>query len=61
MSQKKTPRRLWINKEDAQRLEEGSFYLSYEKLGAHPDKEGVWFAVWAPGADGVSVLGEFND
>ena len=61
MSQKKTPSRLWINKEDAQRLEEGSFYLSYEKLGAHPDKEGVWFAVWAPGADGVSVLGEFND
>ena len=61
MPPKKTPRRLWINKEDAQRLEEGSFYRSYEKLGAHPDKEGVWFAVWAPGADGVSVLGEFND
>ncbi len=61
MPKKKTPRRLWIDKEDAQRLEEGSFYRSYEKLGAHPDKEGVWFAVWAPGADSVSVLGEFND
>ncbi len=61
MPPKKTPRRLWINKEDAQRLEEGSFYRSYEKLGAHPDGQGVWFAVWAPGADGVSVLGEFND
>ena len=61
MPPKKTPRRLWINKEDAQRLEEGSFYRSYEKLGAHPDGQGVWFAVWAPGADAVSVLGEFND
>lgn len=58
---KKTSRRSWLTKEEVQRLEEGSFYRSYEKLGAHPDKQGVWFAVWAPGADTVSVLGEFND
>ncbi|MXW64104.1 MAG: 1,4-alpha-glucan branching protein GlgB [Bacteroidetes bacterium SB0662_bin_6] len=58
---KKTSRRSWLTKEEVQRLEEGSFYRSYEKLGAHPDKQGVWFAVWGPGADTVSVLGEFND
>lgn len=58
---KKTSRRSWLTKEEVQRLEKGSFYRSYEKLGAHPDKQGAWFAVWAPGAGAVSVLGEFND
>ena len=39
-------------------------YKIYEKLGAHPMKrdgvEGVQFAVWAPHACSVSVIGEFN-
>lgn len=43
---------------------EGNHYKIYEKLGAHPMKrdgvEGVWFAVWAPHACSVSVIGEFN-
>ena len=50
----------WLEKDDLRRWQEGTFYDSYEKLGAHPDKNGTWFAVWAPWADRVSVLGEFN-
>jgi len=33
----------------------------YEKLGAHPVEDGVRFAVWAPNARYVSVVGDFND
>ena len=37
----------------------------YKKLGAHPvtqnGKSGTYFAVWAPNAEDVSVVGEFND
>ncbi len=43
---------------------EGNHHRIYEKLGAHTcDFEGVSgvnFAVWAPSARGVSVLGDFN-
>lgn len=44
---------------------EGTHYEVYKKLGAHVatsgDKKGVYFAVWAPHAKAVSVVGEFND
>ena len=43
---------------------EGNFLYSYEKLGAHfrtmEDVRGVNFAVWAPNAERVSVVGSFN-
>lgn len=43
---------------------EGKHYQIYEKLGAHPMKidgvEGTYFAVWAPNARRVSVVGDFN-
>ena len=43
---------------------EGTHYRTYEKMGAHPAKvngvEGVHFAVWAPNAIRVSVIGVFN-
>jgi len=43
---------------------EGKHEAIYEKLGAHPRKigrvKGVSFAVWAPQAEGVSVVGNFN-
>ena len=49
---------------DLHLLAEGTHYRSYEKLGAHPtDHEGqagCRFAVWAPNALEVSVIGEFN-
>jgi len=49
---------------DLHLLGEGSHYRSYEKLGAHltelEGKPGVRFAVWAPNAQYVSVVGDFN-
>jgi 1,4-alpha-glucan branching enzyme len=43
---------------------EGRHYDAYEKLGAHirtiDGVTGVNFAVWAPGAKRVSVVGDFN-
>ncbi|MGQ2984665.1 1,4-alpha-glucan branching protein GlgB [Flavobacterium sp.] len=42
----------------------GKHYRLYEKLGAHlteiDGKKGVYFAVWAPSAKVVSVVGDFN-
>ncbi|HEX8355299.1 MAG TPA: 1,4-alpha-glucan branching protein GlgB [Pyrinomonadaceae bacterium] len=44
---------------------EGRHWNLYEKLGAHVrdlgGARGVSFAVWAPNADGVSVVGDFNN
>jgi 1,4-alpha-glucan branching enzyme len=51
----------WIERDDIRRWQEGSHFDSFEKLGAHANKSGAWFAVWAPWADSISVLGEFND
>ena len=49
---------------DLHLLGEGSHFESYEKLGAHPwdcgGVPGVLFAVWAPNASRVSVVGDFN-
>jgi len=43
---------------------EGNHFRLYDKLGAHRmtvgDREGVYFAVWAPNAESVSVVGDFN-
>ncbi len=43
---------------------EGTHYEIYDKLGAHLTEvngvSGVHFAVWAPNAEAVSVVGEFN-
>ena len=44
---------------------EGRHYQIFEKLGAHPvtyrDKLGYYFSVWAPHAESVSIVGDFND
>ena len=43
---------------------EGTHYEIYKLMGAHPTtqrgKDGVYFAVWAPHAESVSVVGDFN-
>ena len=53
-----------LTKEDTEKFNAGIHYMIYEKLGAHPEKiddtEGVVFAVWAPNAMRVSVVGDFN-
>lgn len=42
----------------------GNHWKIYEKLGAHPrivqDQPGVNFALWAPNAQSVQVVGDFN-
>jgi len=47
---------------DLHLFNEGTHSHLYEKLGAHisTDPEGTSFAVWAPNADWVSVIGDFN-
>ena len=56
---------LLITKDDLYMMGEGRWYRSYEKLGSHPATtlgvEGYNFAVWAPDAKSVRVIGEFND
>lgn len=46
-------------------FKQGSSFQLYEKMGSHPmtveDKEGAHFAVWAPNAERVTVIGDFND
>ena len=43
---------------------EGNHFRLYDKLGAHRmtagHREGVYFSVWAPNAESVSVIGDFN-
>jgi 1,4-alpha-glucan branching enzyme len=43
---------------------EGSHFQLYEKMGSHPlrhdEMNGTSFAVWAPDAERVAVMGEFN-
>lgn len=53
-----------ITSEDLYLFNEGSHLRLYEKLGSHPAVRngvpGVSFAVWAPDAEKVSVMGDFN-
>ncbi len=50
---------------DMNRFNNGMHYTVYEKLGAHPmtvdGVSGTYFALWAPNARSVSVVGDFND
>ncbi len=53
-----------LTEHDIYLFREGSHYRLYEKLGAHVTQRegvrGVHFAVWAPNARYVSVIGDFN-
>jgi len=53
-----------LTDDDLYLFNEGSHFRLYEKLGAHPmeheGKEGTCFAVWAPDAQKVYVMGDFN-
>jgi 1,4-alpha-glucan branching enzyme len=54
----------FLGEEDLYLLAEGTHERAYEKLGAHPcvvgGVAGTRFAVWAPNARRVSVIGDFN-
>lgn len=53
-----------FTEEDLKKFAAGIHYTLYEKMGAHPmtidGVSGVYFAVWAPCAMRVSVVGDFN-
>jgi 1,4-alpha-glucan branching enzyme len=53
-----------LTQDDLYLFNEGTHYRLYNKLGAHPltvnGTHGTYFAVWAPNAAEVAVMGEFN-
>lgn len=65
MAEKKKKPTVFISQDDQYLFAQGTHYDIYEKLGAHPScedgEEGMFFAVWAPNAKQVYVIGEFND
>ena len=57
--------KVFISKTDQYLFGQGTHYDIYKKLGAHlskeDGKEGTYFAVWAPNAKAIHVVGSFND
>jgi 1,4-alpha-glucan branching enzyme len=53
-----------LSEDDLFLFNQGTHFQSHTKLGAHPcrvdDLAGTFFAVWAPNANWVSVIGDFN-
>lgn len=60
-----TKQQEWFSEVDLYLFGEGTNYQIHEKLGAHlttkDGKSGVYFAVWAPNAQHISVVGDFNN
>jgi len=54
------PRHSLLTDLDLHLFNEGTHARLYEKLGAHPLRDGAAFSVWAPDAERVSVVGDFN-
>ena len=65
MAEKNKTKAYEIGELDHYLFGQGTHYEIYKKLGAHivndGEKQGVYFAVLAPHAEKVSVVGEFND
>jgi len=61
-------RKVWnyslLTEEDVKNFQQGTHYRLYEKMGSHAIQvNGIWgmyFAVWAPNATGVSLVADFN-
>ena len=62
---KKSLEKVFISEADQYLFAQGTHYDIYKKLGAHPSEEngkkGTYFAVWAPNAASVHVIGTFNE
>ena len=62
--EKNEPGEVFISEADQYVFAQGTHYDIYKKLGAHPSVEngvkGMCFAVWAPNAASVHVIGTFN-
>ena len=50
----------WFGDNDLHLFNEGTHVRLFEKMGAHIVEGGTHFAVWAPGARRVSVIGDWN-
>ncbi len=65
MREKNEKRPYEIGELDHYLFGKGNHYEIYKKLGSHMieegERKGVYFAVWAPNAEEVAVVGEFND
>ena len=65
MTEEKTVQPYEIGELDQYLFGNGTHYELYKKMGAHlvtvDGVKGVYFAVWAPHAKSVSVIGEFNE
>jgi 1,4-alpha-glucan branching enzyme len=49
-----------LTDDDLHLWNEGTHYRLYEKMGAHHAGNGTYFAVWAPSAESVAVIGDWN-
>ena len=60
-----TKQQEWFSEVELYLFGEGKHYRIYEQLGAHATErygqKGVYFAVWAPNAQHVSIVGDFNN
>ena len=65
VSMGKTVEKVFISEADQYLFAQGTHYDIYKKLGAHLSVEngekGMMFAVWAPHAAQVHVIGSFNE
>ncbi|RYY11270.1 MAG: 1,4-alpha-glucan branching protein GlgB, partial [Chitinophagaceae bacterium] len=54
-----------FSEDDVRNFQHGTLYNAYERFGSHArdvlGKPGYYFAVWAPNATYISVIGEFNN
>jgi 1,4-alpha-glucan branching enzyme len=55
----------FFSEDDIRNFQQGTHYRLYDLFGSHEidvlDRKGYYFAVWAPNATYVSVIGNFND
>ena len=62
--EEKQTEEVFISEADQYVFGQGTHYEIYKKLGAHlcthDGKKGAFFAVWAPNAQDIYVIGEFN-